>query len=128
MKDTIYAADDIGTISFEFDTAVAEVFPDMLRRSIPGYAAVGIVPDQGDDIYVLMQWAGSTVIDRNGPAPDDFIALLSGGENPATVAYTFPSALSVIDMKVRPRGTNRGNVVVMVDDTVGGGSLFVELE
>ena len=75
-----------------------------------------------------MQWGGSTGIDRNGPAPDDFIALLSGGENPATVAFVFPSALSVIDMKVRPRGTNRGNVVVMVDDTVGGGSLFVELE
>ena len=39
LKDTIYAADDTGTSSFEFDTAVAEVFPDMLRRSIPGYAA-----------------------------------------------------------------------------------------
>ena len=39
MKDTIYAADDVGASSFEFDDAVAEVFPDMLRRSIPGYAA-----------------------------------------------------------------------------------------
>jgi tRNA (cmo5U34)-methyltransferase len=39
LKDTIYADDDVAASSFEFDTAVAEVFPDMLRRSIPGYAA-----------------------------------------------------------------------------------------
>jgi len=39
LKDTIYTAKDIGASSFEFDTTVAEVFPDMLRRSIPGYAA-----------------------------------------------------------------------------------------
>lgn len=39
MKDTIYASEDVAASSFEFDDAVAEVFPDMLRRSIPGYAA-----------------------------------------------------------------------------------------
>ncbi len=39
MKDTIFAAEDVGASAFEFDGAVAEVFPDMLRRSIPGYAA-----------------------------------------------------------------------------------------
>lgn len=39
MKDTIFAAEDVGVSAFEFDGAVAEVFPDMLRRSIPGYAA-----------------------------------------------------------------------------------------
>lgn len=39
MKDTIFAAEDAGASAFEFDGAVAEVFPDMLRRSIPGYAA-----------------------------------------------------------------------------------------
>jgi tRNA (cmo5U34)-methyltransferase len=35
----IYAAEDVGSSTFEFDGAVAKVFPDMLRRSIPGYAA-----------------------------------------------------------------------------------------
>jgi len=39
LKDTIYSSEDIGDSSFEFDAAVADVFPDMLRRSIPGYAA-----------------------------------------------------------------------------------------
>jgi tRNA (cmo5U34)-methyltransferase len=37
-KDTIYAADPAKSGSFEFNEAVASVFPDMLRRSIPGYA------------------------------------------------------------------------------------------
>ena len=36
-KDNIYKKDKIG--SFKFDDKVAEVFPDMLERSIPGYEA-----------------------------------------------------------------------------------------
>jgi tRNA (cmo5U34)-methyltransferase len=38
-KDEIYAVAGKQTEAFEFDDAVASVFPDMLRRSIPGYAA-----------------------------------------------------------------------------------------
>lgn len=38
-KDEIYADSDHGEQPFRFNSAVAEVFPDMLRRSIPGYAA-----------------------------------------------------------------------------------------
>jgi tRNA (cmo5U34)-methyltransferase len=38
-KDEIYASDNAGSGPFEFNEAVASVFPDMLRRSIPGYAA-----------------------------------------------------------------------------------------
>ena len=38
-KDTIYATDTDTDQPFTFNQAVADVFPDMLRRSIPGYAA-----------------------------------------------------------------------------------------
>lgn len=38
-KDEIYANSDNGDRPFRFNAAVADVFPDMLRRSIPGYAA-----------------------------------------------------------------------------------------
>jgi tRNA (cmo5U34)-methyltransferase len=42
-EDKIYAADTVGDSTaeapFRFNEAVAEVFPDMLQRSIPGYAA-----------------------------------------------------------------------------------------
>jgi tRNA (cmo5U34)-methyltransferase len=38
-EDRIYSDDKLGDQPFRFDATVAEVFPDMLRRSIPGYAA-----------------------------------------------------------------------------------------
>ena len=38
-KDQIFKNSDADPGSFEFNDAVAEVFPDMLRRSIPGYDA-----------------------------------------------------------------------------------------
>jgi tRNA (cmo5U34)-methyltransferase len=38
-KDEIYAAGDAGPGPFEFNETVARVFPDMLHRSVPGYAA-----------------------------------------------------------------------------------------
>ena len=37
-KDTIFKTED-GSEPFRFDETVARVFPDMLRRSVPGYAA-----------------------------------------------------------------------------------------
>ena len=38
-KDRIFVDEKSGDEPFRFDESVAEVFPDMLRRSIPGYAA-----------------------------------------------------------------------------------------
>lgn len=38
-EDNLFAADKLGDEPFRFDESVARVFPDMLRRSIPGYAA-----------------------------------------------------------------------------------------
>lgn len=38
-EDRIYANDKLGDEPFRFDETVARVFPDMLQRSIPGYAA-----------------------------------------------------------------------------------------
>jgi tRNA (cmo5U34)-methyltransferase len=38
-KDRIYATDQDDDGPFRFNKSVADVFPDMLRRSIPGYAA-----------------------------------------------------------------------------------------
>ena len=38
-EDRIYADDGSAAEPFRFNDAVAEVFPDMLRRSIPGYGA-----------------------------------------------------------------------------------------
>lgn len=39
QRDDIYRTQKTGTEPFRFDESVARVFPDMLKRSIPGYAA-----------------------------------------------------------------------------------------
>jgi len=38
-EDKLYIDEKLGDEPFRFDDAVAKVFPDMLKRSIPGYAA-----------------------------------------------------------------------------------------
>jgi len=38
-EDNLYIDEKLGDEPFRFDDSVARVFPDMLRRSIPGYAA-----------------------------------------------------------------------------------------
>ena len=38
-EDKLYIDEKFGDEPFRFDDSVARVFPDMLRRSIPGYAA-----------------------------------------------------------------------------------------
>ncbi len=38
-KDTIFQTEAAARVSFRFDEAVARVFPDMINRSVPGYAA-----------------------------------------------------------------------------------------
>lgn len=38
-KDTIFQTEAAARVSFRFDDSVARVFPDMINRSVPGYAA-----------------------------------------------------------------------------------------
>jgi tRNA (cmo5U34)-methyltransferase len=39
-KDSIYASPLAEIEAFKFDAKVADVFPDMIQRSVPGYLAV----------------------------------------------------------------------------------------
>lgn len=39
-RDQLYATPRVGIDDFTFDDQVAAVFPDMIRRSVPGYAAI----------------------------------------------------------------------------------------
>lgn len=39
-RDQVYRTPRAQLVDFAFDTAVAEVFPDMIRRSVPGYETV----------------------------------------------------------------------------------------
>ncbi|MDA3873625.1 MAG: carboxy-S-adenosyl-L-methionine synthase CmoA [Kiritimatiellae bacterium] len=50
MRDTLYTREPMVAASFEFNQQVAEVFPDMIARSVPGYAAtlrlIGSIADR----------------------------------------------------------------------------------
>ena len=50
MKDTIFAAPIEKLGDFTFDESVAEVFPNMIQRSIPGYSniimAIGMLAER----------------------------------------------------------------------------------
>jgi tRNA (cmo5U34)-methyltransferase len=60
MRDTLYHQQDVPTASFEFNEAVAKVFPDMIARSVPGYAATLRLIGSIADRYVT---PGSRVFD-----------------------------------------------------------------
>jgi tRNA (cmo5U34)-methyltransferase len=49
-KDDIYAENKAMIVDFAFDEKVARVFPDMIRRSVPGYESIitmiGLIADQ----------------------------------------------------------------------------------
>ncbi len=61
LHDSIYAQPQSQLSSFEFNEAVASVFPDMIRRSVPGYGTLitmlGLLAEQyaqpGSNIYDL---------------------------------------------------------------------------
>lgn len=61
QADRLYASSREQVGDFVFDAAVAAVFPDMIRRSVPGYAAIlnmiellaGLHAGQGSNLYDL---------------------------------------------------------------------------
>ncbi|MGX2948787.1 carboxy-S-adenosyl-L-methionine synthase CmoA [Frederiksenia canicola] len=75
MKDTIFAAPIEKLGDFTFDEAVAEVFPDMIQRSVPGYSniitAIGMLANRfvtdNSNVYDLgcSRGAGILSIRRN---------------------------------------------------------------
>lgn len=79
MKDTIFSAPIEKIGDFTFDESVAEVFPDMIQRSVPGYSniitAIGMLASRfvtgNSNVYDLgcSRGAGILSIRRNVQAP-----------------------------------------------------------
>lgn len=75
MKDTIFAAPIEKLGDFTFDESVAEVFPDMIQRSVPGYSniitAIGMLAErfvtENSNVYDLgcSRGAGILSVRRN---------------------------------------------------------------
>ena len=79
MRDDIYSLprDQVGR--FEFDDAVADVFPDMINRSVPGYGSILSVIEQlaeryvtpGSNVYDLGCSLGAATLLIQGKSPQD---------------------------------------------------------
>lgn len=86
VKDNIYQQTQTPLIDFAFDQRVANVFPDMIRRSVPGYELVvplsGLMAARhirsGDRVYDLGCSLGATtlaVLSQLGDTPCEILAV-----------------------------------------------------
>ncbi|HCG68956.1 MAG TPA: carboxy-S-adenosyl-L-methionine synthase CmoA [Gammaproteobacteria bacterium] len=74
MQDTIFAKSQQHIVDFAFDEAVVDVFPDMIRRSVPGYELV--IP-MGGLIAARHMNCGATAFDLGCSLGASSLALLS---------------------------------------------------
>jgi tRNA (cmo5U34)-methyltransferase len=89
-KDAIYASPQEHIVDFAFDERVASVFPDMIRRSVPGYgdiiALLGLFAEQyaqaGSNLYDLGCSLGAATLSlrRRITAPDCRIVAVDNAE------------------------------------------------
>ncbi|MDH3275907.1 MAG: carboxy-S-adenosyl-L-methionine synthase CmoA [Gammaproteobacteria bacterium] len=116
-EDTIYKADP-GSEPFRFDDKVARVFPDMLRRSIPGYAAsieaIGSLAAR----YVR---AGTNCYDLGCSLGAATVAMLQGIDEPGCRIVAVDAAPAMIERckKVVAEDTGLPGFMTDVDFVLG---------
>ena len=112
--DRIYATDD-GSAPFRFNENVARVFPDMLRRSIPGYAAsleaIGSLAAR----YVR---AGTTCYDLGCSLGAATLAMRQGIDEPCCRIVAVDSAPAMIE---------RCQEIIAEDDRLNGPETQVDI-
>ena len=74
-SDRLFAGETSPAGDFVFDDAVAAVFPDMIRRSVPGYAAIIQMIQLMAERYAL---PGSTLLDLGCSLGASTVALAAG--------------------------------------------------
>ena len=92
-EDRIFETDS-GTAPFRFDEKVARVFPDMLRRSIPGYAATIEAIGSLASRYVR---AGTTCYDLGCSLGAATLAMRHGIDQPCCRVVAVDSAPAMIE-------------------------------
>ena len=88
-KDLIYSQERETVPDFEFNSDVVAVFPDMIKRSVPGY---------------------STIIDNIGQLTEQFA-------QPETTVYDLGCSLGAATLSVRKYLTKTGVAIVAVDNS-----------
>ena len=128
-SDRIYADNEAGGGPFVFSAAVARVFPDMLRRSIPGYAAsieaVGSLARRyvtpASRCYDLGCSLGAATLAMRHGARADGVRIVAADNAPAMVARCrniiaadgAPAPVDVLEADIRDLEIRDASMVVM---------------
>ena len=127
MKDTIFAAPIEKLGDFTFDESVAEVFPDMIQRSIPGYSniitAIGMLAERfvtaNSQVYDLGCSRGAAALSmrRNIKQPnvkiigvdkrEKSIILSNGYKCPYSLKFFHPNTLIDKNMSICYNNLNK---------------------
>ncbi|MBN1461596.1 MAG: hypothetical protein JXA57_18860 [Armatimonadetes bacterium] len=93
---------------------------ELLDPYVAGSLATGIIPDLGDDIYVLKtsNWKGG------GRSYDSWIGLLRDGVGPADSIYAFEGQPNLLDIEIWPFGERAGNLLVLVGYGESGAEIY----
>ena len=128
-KDTIFSApiDKIG--DFTFDERVAEVFPDMIQRSVPGYSniisAIGMLAERfakpHSTIYDLGCSLGAATLSMRRNITQEGCQIIAVDNSPAMVercklhvnAYRSDTPVSVVEADIRDIDITDASVVVL---------------
>jgi tRNA (cmo5U34)-methyltransferase len=128
-RDTIFSApiDQIG--NFTFDERVAEVFPDMLQRSIPGYSniisAIGMLAERfvkpNSNVYDLGCSLGAATLSARRNIRQEGCNIIAVDNSPAMVercklhvnAYRSDTPVEVIEADIREVDIDNASMVIL---------------
>lgn len=93
QEDNIYATPQSRIVDFEFNESVARVFPDMIRRSVPGYGTlitlIGLLAEQyaqpGTRLYDLGCSLGAATLSMRHRVPHHDCQIVAIDNSPAMV-------------------------------------------
>ena len=128
-EDKIYATPHDHLVDFEFNEGVARVFPDMIRRSVPGYGTlitlIGLLAEQyaqpGTRLYDLGCSLGAATLAMRHRVPhhdcriiaiDNSTAMVEGCRNNIAEDIS-PVAVDVICNDIRIQPIENASVVVL---------------
>jgi tRNA (cmo5U34)-methyltransferase len=128
-KDNIFSApiDKIG--DFTFDAKVAEVFPDMIQRSVPGYSniisAIGMLAERfakpNSNVYDLGCSLGAATLSMRRHINQEGCKILAVDNSPAMVercrlhidAFRSDTTVEVIEADIRQVTIENASIVVL---------------
>ncbi len=111
-EDTLYIDEKAGDEPFRFDASVARVFPDMLRRSIPGYAAS--IEAIGSLAARYVQ-PGSLCYDLGCSLGAASLAMLQGSRTPDVRIIAVDNSEAMVD-RCREIVAGRDNIELVLGD------------